>query len=122
SQLTRKLRGIDSVAAVVSWPVFDKGDQSSSRLLSAGTRPHFVNKITNCRNDIDVRAFTVSTDVIGLSDPAILQDSPDRRAMVFDKEPVADVHAVAVDGQGLPFQSIQDYKGNKLLWKLKRPI
>ena len=42
--------------------------------------------------------------------------------MVVDEEPVADVAAVAVDGQRLAGEGVQDHQRDQLLGKLKPSI
>ena len=105
----------------MSGPVLDERDQ----LLRGGAPllgPHLVHEIADRCNDIDVRPLAVAADVVRLSDPPVLENRPDRRAMIFDEQPVAHVLSVPVDGQLLALQRVQGHQGNKLLRKLKWPV
>ncbi|MNP55638.1 hypothetical protein D3C76_1502990 [compost metagenome] len=42
--------------------------------------------------------------------------------MIFDKQPVAHLLAVAIDRQRLAGQRVENHQGNQLLGEVKRPV
>ncbi len=42
--------------------------------------------------------------------------------MVFDEEPVTDLLAVAVDGEGFTGESVVDDEGDEFFWEVVRPV
>ncbi len=115
------LRGIDRVTAVVTGAVGDKFDQ-----LAPGTDgwigPQLIDEVADGIDDIEIVALAVAADVVGLAEPAVLQHGANGRAMIVDKQPVADILAIAIDRKRLAFERIQDHQGNQLLRKLKRAV
>jgi hypothetical protein len=73
-------------------------------------------------NDFDVRFFVQAADVVGLADAAFLEDEPDGGGVVFDVEPVADLHAVAVDGEIFAFEGVEDDERDEFLREVIRAV
>ena len=69
-------------------------------------------------DDLDIRLFVVAADVVDLAVGALVQHGVDRRAVVGDVQPVADLHAVAVDGQRLAGLAVVDHQRNELFGEL----
>ena len=84
-------RRVDSVAPVMTFAVGNMMDEAF-RLAQC-----FANQL----DDVDVLHFIVAADIIDLADAALLEDEVDGPAMVFDIEPIANVEAIAVNGQRL---------------------
>lgn len=101
----------------MAWAIFDKSD-----LLFVGpavlARCLFVKEGTESADEGDVGLFAVAANVVGLAGLALLQGREEGLAVVFHVEPVADVEAIAVDGQFFASQGSMDDKGDELLRKL----
>ena len=67
---------------------------------------------------IEVRALVEAADIVGLAEAAFLQNEPDGGRVVFDKKPIADLLAVAIDGEGLSIERIEDHQGDELFGKM----
>ena len=111
AQFARDLGGVDGVAAVVAGAVLDEGDQASARAEPASGR------ISSSRSQMVwttsmLVALAVAADVVGLADAAAFEHGADGGAVVFDKEPVAHVPAVAVDGQRLASSALRSSAGS----------
>ena len=99
------LGGIDGVAHIVALAVGDVRDQALGLAqLSADQL-----------DDVDVLHLIVAADVVNLALTAFAHDQVDGLAVVLDIEPVADVEALAVDGEGLVMQGVDDHEGDQLL-------
>lgn len=86
-------------------PVFDKGDEALG----------FIHEPENSFHDVQVGVFVFGADVINLSRLSFLQNQVQGAAVVFDVNPVPDVLAVAVDGDGFTGQGVQDDGRDELL-------
>ena len=94
------LAGVDGVAAVVTGAVLNVGDLLLVG-LAVGARAEFVEDGTEGMDDVEVGLLVPAADVVDLAYPARFEDAADGAAVVFHVEPVADLLAVAVDGQRL---------------------
>ncbi len=99
AQFVFDFAGVDGVSAVVAGAVF--------YVLNAVV-PVFAHFVEDGFGDFAVGDFVVAADVVDLAGRASIQDRPDGFAMVFDVEPVADVQAVAVEGDFFAFHQIGD--------------
>ena len=100
----------------MAWPVGDKSLQPSVR--AGRIRTQLVEERANRINHIDVHLLRRTTDVVGLPEDPTLQHRPNGPAMVFDKQPIADVLPFAVDGQRLALNRIADDQRDKLFREL----
>ncbi|MNL18462.1 hypothetical protein D3C87_1396070 [compost metagenome] len=57
-------------------------------------------------------------DVVGLCDFACVQHFEQRSGVIFDKQPIADLKAIAIDRQRLARQRIEYHKRNQFFRKL----
>ena len=73
-------------------------------------------------HDLQVRGRLPKSDVVDFAGPACIEYSVQRPAVVFHKDPVAFVEAVAVDGKLLAFERISDHEREELLRKLVGPV
>ncbi len=64
----------------------------------------------------------MAANVISLSQLTAVEHGPERLGMVADIEPVAYIHAIAIDGDGLSRQNTLNDHRNQFLRKLKRAI
>ena len=78
-------------------------------------RELFVQDGADGVDDLEVGAFVAASDVVGLSGSAFVIGQVDAPAVVEDVEPVADVSAVAVDGDGIARRGVADDGGDELL-------
>ena len=113
--------GVDGVAAVVARAVGDEGDLVLVE-LAIGAWREFVEECANGVHDIKVRFFIPTADVVGLAHAASLQHAADGGAVVAHIEPVADLLAVAVDGERFSSQGIVDDQRDEFFWKMQRAI
>ena len=113
AQFALDLAGVDGVAAVVAGAVRDVGDLFLVG-LAVGARAEFVEHGAEGVDDVEVGLFVPAADVVGLAHPARFENAADGAAMVFDIEPVADLLAVAVDGQRLAGQRVEDDQRDEL--------
>ena len=81
-----------------------------------------VNGIDYYPDNVDVLPFVEATDVVGFGYFALMEDEVDGTGMVFYKEPVAHVFALAIDRQWLAMANIVDEERYQLLWELIRTI
>src|SRR5437667_4596075 len=72
-------------------------------------------------HDLQVRGRLPKSDVVDFAGPACIEYSVQRPAVVFHKDPVAFVEAVAVDRKLLSFERISDHEGEELLRTLVLP-
>src|ERR1700722_2182790 len=71
---------------------------------------------------MDVFALAPAANVVHLARRAALEHRFYSSAMILDMQPVADVEAVAIDGQWLPGQQLADHHGDEFFGELTRPV
>src|SRR5687768_13395115 len=103
AQLALDLARIDRVTQVVPGPILHVGDEAED--LRLGHARLACDGLTQALHHIDVLDLVVSADVVRLAVVAGLDHAPDGLAVVGDVEPVADVFALAVDGQRLALEA-----------------
>ena len=77
-----------------------------------------VNGVDDHLDDVDVLPFVESADVVGLCHFALMEDEVDGSCVVFHKQPVAHVLALAIYGQWLAVADVVDEQRYQLLRKL----
>ena len=77
-----------------------------------------VNGIDDYLDDVDVLPLVEASDVVGFGYFSLMEDEIDGTGMVFYKEPVAYVLALAIDREGLAVADVVDEKWNKFLREL----
>ncbi len=82
----------------------------------------FVEQVAHRVHDVDVATLVATADVIRLAQAPLQDDRPQRLHVIFDIEPVAHVGAVAVDGQRLAVQGVQDHQRDQLLGEMIGPV
>ena len=103
AELIGDFRWVDRIALVMAGAVGDVIDQGFGLAELAQDR----------LDDLEIGALVVAADVVDLTDTAFSNDQVDRRAMVLDIEPVADVFALAIDRQGLVGQGAGNHQGDQ---------
>src|ERR1035437_7651298 len=71
---------------------------------------------------LEVGPFRVAADVIGFAGAASLENQTNRRAVIADIQPVADVLPVTVYRQRFSLNGVEDYERDKLFRELERPV
>src|SRR4051794_32400772 len=95
------------------WP-----PRRASRINPAERRILDKTLVQNCRelaHQVEIGRFRLASHVVGLTSAALKQDLFDRAAMVMDMEPVAHLKAIAIDGERLALEDVQDDERNQLL-------
>src|SRR6516164_4647291 len=89
---------IDCIAPVMSWPVTNESDLVC---IGLAIRPgaQFVQDAADDLDHFKIGLLIHAANIIGLADFSGLQDADDGFTMIFDKEPVANMFAVAIDRQ-----------------------
>src|SRR5579875_1182984 len=93
---TLELFTAERVTPVMSWAVCYPRDQ--------GLR--FMGGLQDAANHFDIGKRAVPADVVNFAGLAFLQHAENGTAVIFYIEPVAYLLAIAVDGEGLLFQSV----------------
>src|SRR6185437_14071289 len=131
AQLALDLPAVDRVAAIVPGTVFDELDEArgftTPRRGAAGEPgteapvipKGLVGHGAEGLHQLQVLTLDATTDVVDLPGPALLQDQVDAAAVVADVQPVADVAAIAIDGQCPPVQQVHDHQGDQLLREME---
>ena len=70
----------------------------------------------------DIGFFIVSTDIVGFADDAFGNNLIQRAGVVFDKQPVADLHPVAVHGQWFAVERVQNHQWNEFFREVIRTV
>ena len=96
--------------------VGDEGDESSR--MTTEFRFELVDEVAHELHEVEIGYLVVSADVVGFANLAGGEDGPQSLAMIADVEPVAHVHAIAIDGNGFAAQNALDDDGDELLREL----
>src|SRR5215207_8607185 len=94
-----KFAAIDRVTSIVPGTIRHIPDLRGV-IPAIAARSLAVEQLTDRFHDLDIWLLVQAADIVGLADAAFLQHEPDRGGVIFDIEPVADLHAVPVDGEG----------------------
>ena len=121
AELVADFGAVDGVAAVVAGAVGDVGDLRVVR-FAVGARGAFVEDRADAVNDFEIRAFVEAADVVGFAGAAFGEGEPDGGGVVFDVEPVADLLAVAVDGEGFSFEGVENHQGDEFLGEVEGAV
>lgn len=95
------------MAAVVAGTVHNKGDLFFIMFI-IGARREFVEEFANRVDDLKVRFFIPTEDIIGLPNPASFQNVVDGGTVIAHIEPVANLLPIAVDGESFTGQGIMN--------------
>jgi hypothetical protein len=116
-----EFRAVDGVAAVVAGAVGDVGDLGCVG-PAVGAGRLLVEEGADGVNDFDVRFFIQAPDVIGFAEATFLKDEPDGGGVVLNVKPVADLSAVAVDGEIFSLEGVEDDERDEFFREVKGPV
>ena len=120
AQLLLELGRVDRVAGIVAQAVCDIGDEVHVFAFRAAEEP--VNRLDHDLDDVDILPFVETADVVRLSDLPVMENHVDGAGVVFHKEPVAHVLALAVNRQRLLVADVVDEERNQLFGELVRTV
>ena len=80
----------------------------------------FIYGLDKDLDDVDVLPLIETADIVCLGYLAVMEDGVDGTGMVLDIEPVADIFAPTIDGQGLAVADVIDEQGYQLLGSVKK--
>ena len=101
--------------------VFHVGDLG---VVAAAVRfgAHFIEQGAHGVHNFDVGLFVPTAHVVGLAQAASFQYAADGTAVVFHVQPVTHLHAIAINGQGLTGQGVDNHQRDQLFWKVIWPV
>ncbi len=73
-------------------------------------------------HDIDIGALIPAPYIVGLSNASTLDNGVECAGVVFDKQPVTNVVALAVNRQADPIKRIENGQRDELFGEMVRPI
>ena len=120
AQLALQLTTIDGIAGIVAQAVGNVSNQV--QVFAFGTAEEPIDGLDDDLDDVDVLPFVEAADVVGFGDLPVMENHVNSAGMVFDKEPVANVFALAVDRERLLVADIVDEERNQLLGELVRTV
>ena len=106
------LGGVNGIAHIVALPIRHMDDQALGLAQLLADQLH----------DVDVAHLVVAAHVVHLADPALMDDQVDGPAVILHIQPVPDVEALAVHGQGLVVEGVGDHQGDQLLGEVIGPV
>lgn len=126
--------GIDGVAAVMAGAVRDMGDQGVG-VDAFGTWAVRIcpgqglvllkcvkDPVTHLVNDVQIDLFVAAADVVHLAGSAFFQDQVNAAVVVVHVQPVPDLPAVAIHGDGFAGQDVGDHERDQFFGKLERAV
>ena len=115
-----ELGGVDRVAGVVAQAVRHVGDEV--QVFAFGAAEELVDGLDHDLDDVDVLPFVEAADVVGFGNLSVMENHVDGTCVVFDKEPVAYVFALAVNRERLLVANVVDEERNQLFGELVRTV
>ena len=126
--------GIYGVAAVVAWAIGDEGDEGVCGFAAGwwcvwiGGVPgwveceFFIYELAEEFDEVYVFPFVAAAEVVRVADFSFLDDEVNAEAVVFDVEPVADIEAIAVDGEWEAAKGVGYAEGDEFFWEVERAV
>ena len=74
--------------------------------------------LANGGDNLQVGFFVVTADIVGLPHVPFVDHAVQRTYVIFDIQPVANLLAIPVDGQGLARQGIENHQRNKFFGEM----
>ena len=115
-----ELGGVDRVAGIVAQAVRHVGDEG--QVFAFGAAKELIDGLDDDLDDVDVLPFVEAADVVSFSNFAVVENHVNRTGVVFDKEPVANVFALAVNRERLLVADVVDEQRNELFGELVRAV
>src|SRR5215469_408057 len=107
-QFSLNLSCVNRISAIVSRPVFNKGDELRVR-AKLRLRNQLIKQTAQRLYDFKIAALISSANVVRLPHPAVFEHSLKRTAMIKHKQPVTNLLAIPVNRQRLTFESIRNH-------------
>src|SRR5947207_10418801 len=104
AELLARPRSVDGVTPIVAGAVANERDLPHEVATGAALREHRADRA----HHLDVLHFGVAADVIDGAGATALEHGSKRRAVIADVEPVTHILAIAIDGQRLAGERIDD--------------
>ena len=115
------LGSVNGIATIMARTVLHIGDLLLV-LLAIGSRAEFIKNCAEGVNDVQIRLLVPAANVVGFAQLARFQNAPDRRTMIFDVEPVANLLAIAVNRQRLAGKGVVDDERDELFREVVRAV
>ena len=115
AQLDVMLACIDGVMAVMPRACGHIGDLAGISAIGLG--PHLIERLANDLHDLDSGLFVPATHVLDLTQEPGFKHAAACAAMVFDIQPIANLHNVPLDWQRLARESIDDHQQDEFSGK-----
>ncbi len=123
AQFAFELAGIDGVASIMAWSIFDKADQLGiGASITSMLGRQFVEQRTDAVHHLQIALLIVPADGIGFADGTAHEYGQQGLHMVVDIQPVAHLKAIAIDRQRLTGQGIEDDPRDQFFRKVERPV
>src|SRR5690606_29484324 len=123
AQLSLNLPGVDGITQVMSRTVSHKCDQVFvARHALRFLWMQFLEQCAYCSHDFYIALLVMPTDVVSLADDTGFQYQTERPGVVFDEQPVADLVALAINGERLAFEGVEDDERNQLFREVVRAV
>ena len=133
AQIGFDFRGVDTIALIVAEAVFHEGNHAFidalHSLFAAQELPiafvllhNAAHGLQNRLHDLNILALVMPADVVDAAIGRLVHHQINRLTMILHVQPVADVQALAIDGQRFALQDIIDHEWNEFLRKLIRPV
>ena len=91
-------------------------------VFAFGTTQEPVDGFDHDLDDVDVLPFVEAADVVSFGNLPVMENHVNCAGMVFDKEPVANILALAVNRQRLLVANVVDEQRDELLGELVRAV
>jgi hypothetical protein len=104
----------------MSRPIFHIGNQRAITFL--GFPCLFSHALYKTIKKLDVFPFVFTANIVVSAYISGPHNSPYPRIMILDINPIPDVLAISVNGEGLVFEHIEDHKRNELLRELEGTV
>ena len=85
-------------------------------------RAKTIDGLTDQLDDVDIRLFVVATDVVAFTDSTTREYPFNGRAMVFDKQPISNIQAIAIDRERFAFERVENHQWDQFFRKLTGSI
>ena len=116
AELVLELGGVDGVAQVMPGAVGYVGDEVITR--AGGVAQQAIYRGNDDADEVDVLPLIEPADVVGVPNLATVENGIDGAGVVFYVQPITDILALAVHGQGLAGADVVDEEGDELLREL----
>jgi len=115
-----ELGGVDGVAGIVAQTIRHVSDEV--HVLAFRAAEQLIDGLDDDLDDVDVLPFVEAADVVSFGNLSVMENHVDGTCVVFDKEPVANVFALAVNRERLLVADVVDEERNQLFGELVRTV